>query len=385
MGDREIPARVDGSATLRVLHLGFEHPRMPGAGGGSRRTHEINRRLAAAGHEITVLTTTFPGAREAVIDGVRYVPVGWGAGRNRWSRLFGYVALLPAAVRRRREVHDLVVEDFFAPFSSIAVPWWSGRPTLGVVQWLHAGLKARQYWLPFQWVERLGVRSHRRLIAVSAGTAEKLHRLNPAARVDVIGNGVEQAMFEPGPQPGRDVVFLGRLELHGKGLDLLLEAWAAVCSQVREDLVIAGGGQGEARVHRHVRGLGLGSRVRFVGWRSGVDKVTFLNEARLVVVPSRHETFGLVALEALATATPVLAFDIPSLREVLPPDVGWTVPAFDVDALASRLRTLLRDPGALAEAGARGRRFARTYDWDLLAEAQLAVYADVVEGAAVGR
>lgn len=369
------------SGGLRVLHLGFEHPQMPGAGGGSRRTHEIDRRIAAAGHDVTVLTTTYPGAREAVVDGVRYVPLGWGAGRSRWTRLLGYVARLPAAVRRRRRDADLVVEDFFAPFSSMAAPRWSGRPTVGVVQWLHARDKARQYKLPVHWVERFGTRSHRRLVAVSEGTAEQLRDLNPTARVDVIGNGIEPALFVPDPRVGHDVVFLGRLELHGKGLDLLLDAWAAVCGDVEGDLVIAGGGPEEPRVRRYAGRLGLGDRVRFVGWRSGPDKVALLNAARLVVVPSRHETFGLVALEALAAATPVLAFDIPCLREVLPAGVGATVPPFDVAALGSRLVDLLADPPALAAAGRRGRAAARAYDWDALAQAQLAVYADVVRAA----
>ena len=67
-----------GGASLRVLHLGFEDPAMPGAGGGSLRTHEINRRLAADGMDVTVLTSRFPGCTDRVQDGVRYVHVGAG-------------------------------------------------------------------------------------------------------------------------------------------------------------------------------------------------------------------------------------------------------------------------------------------------------------------
>ncbi|PVZ14187.1 glycosyltransferase family 4 protein [Actinomycetospora cinnamomea] len=370
---------------MHILHLGFEHPHQPGAGGGSRRTHEIDRRLVAAGHRVTVLTTTFPGARDAEHDGVRYVPVGPEVGvrrgANRLTRLLGYVAGLPLAVRRHRRDADLVVEDFFAPISSMGAPRWTGRPTLGLVQWLHARDKARQYKVPVHRVERWGVRSHRRMIAVSAGTAERLREMNPAARVDVVGNGIDPALFAPPPRVGRDVVFIGRLELHGKGLDLLLDAWAAVCGEVEGDLVIAGGGPEEPRVRRHAERLGVGDRIRFVGWCSGEDKTALLADARLVVVPSRHETFGLVALEALAAATPVLAFDIPCLREVVPEGVGWTVPAFDGDALAARLVDLLTGPDAdatLASAGERGREFARAFDWDALAAAQLAIFDEVL-------
>src|SRR4051794_37601075 len=370
---------------MHVLHLGFEHPHQPGAGGGSRRTHEIDRRLVAAGHRVTVLTATYPGARDAVHDGVRYVPVGPGVGvrrgANRLTRLLGYVVGLPRAVRRHRGDADLVVEDFFAPFSSMAAPRWTGRPTVGLVQWLHARDKARQYKLPLHWVERAGVRSHHRLVAVSEGTAERLRAMHPGARVDVVGNGIDPELFTLPARVGRDVVFLGRLELYGKGLDLLLTAWAAVCGDVEGDLVVAGGGPEEPRVRRFVEKLGVGDRIRFVGWVSGRDKAELLADARLVVVPSRHETFGLVAIEALAAASPVLAFDIPCLREVLPDGVGWTVPAFDGDALAARLVDLLTGPGAtetLAAAGAAGREYARAFDWDALAAAQLAIFTEVL-------
>ena len=360
---------------MRVLHLGFEHPRMPGAGGGSRRTHEIDRRIVAAGHDVTVLTTNYPGAADSVIDGVRYVPVGWGRGTNRWTRLAGYVAGLPLAVRRHRGDADLVVEDFFAPFSSMAAPRWTGRPTIGVVQWLHAGDKARQYRLPLDRVERAATRTHHRLIAVSAGTAEKLRALNPRARVDVVGNGVDRALLDTPGGPGANVVYLGRLELEGKGLDLLLRAWHRVGAQVGGELLIAGGGAEEHRVRRFVVDLGIRG-VRFVGWRDGEAKAALLAGARLVVVPSRAETFGLVAVEALAAGTPVVAFDIPSLREVVPPEVGWTVPAFDVDALGACLVAASADEAGLAAKGAAAREFARGYDWDALAAAQLAIYEE---------
>lgn len=94
----------------------------------------------------------------------------------------------------------------------------------------------------------------------------------------------------------------------------------------------------------------------------------------LVVVPSRHETFGLVALEALASATPVIAFDIPCLSEVVPPGAGWRVPPFDVDALADRIVESHTDDEQLAAAGRAGRMFAADYDWDVLAGRQADAY-----------
>ncbi|MGY1682939.1 glycosyltransferase family 4 protein [Geodermatophilus sp. SYSU D01176] len=366
-----------GLPALRVLHLGFEDPLMPGSGGGSVRTREIDRRLAAGGMEVTVLTTRYPGCVDGEVEGVRYDHVGIGRGVNRLTRLVGYLVMLPVAVRRHRDA-DLVVEDFLPPFSSMAVPLWTRRPVIGMVQWLHAREKTRQYKLPFHLVERAAVRTHRRLIAVSQGTAERLTSMNPRASVEVIGNGVEPALFDQPAQLGRDLLCIGRLELEGKGLDLLLRAWATAHRAVDGDLVIAGTGPDEARVRQLVERLGLSSRVRFAGWVSGADKTRLLSASRLVVVPSRAETFGIVAVEALAAGTPVLAFDIPCLREVVPPDCGRLVPPFDVAALAEELAALHDDEDLLRAMGAAGRAFAAGYDWDVLARRQADLYRSTV-------
>lgn len=358
---------------MRVLHLGFEDPRMPGAGGGSVRTHEINRRLADKGYHITVLTTRYPGWTERVEDGVHYVPIGYGSGRNRLTRLVAYVARLPFEVSRRRSSIDLVVEDFFAPFSTMAAPLWTQRPTIGVVQWLHARDKARQYKLPLHWMERLGVRKHRRLIAVSQGIAERLKKLNPDVHVDVIGNGVDPCVWSNPPRVGKDVLFIGRLEYGHKGLDLLLQAWSQACSRVEGNLLIAGTGPDEDRLRAAVQEAGLSERVQLLGWLSGERKFKTISEARLVVVPSRHETFGLVAIDALASGTPVIAFDIPCLREILPAGTGWLVTPFDVTAFAHQIATRYSQPG-LEQVAAEGRLFAAGYDWDALADLQAQAY-----------
>ena len=200
---------------LRILHLGFEDSAMPGSGGGSLRTHEIDRRLASAGHQVTVLTTRFPGARDGVREGVDYRHVGIGRGATRLTRTLGYLLALPVTVRRRPA--DVVIEDFFAPISTMAARAWTGRPTVAVVQWLNAREKARQYRLPVHLVERFGVRRHRDFIPMSQGVADQLLALNPKARIRVIGNGVDPAAFKVYETRGNDIVFVGRLEIHKRG------------------------------------------------------------------------------------------------------------------------------------------------------------------------
>ncbi|MEV4951907.1 glycosyltransferase family 4 protein [Paenarthrobacter nitroguajacolicus] len=346
---------------------------MPGAGGGSVRTHEINRRLATKGFHVTVLTTRYPGWQERVEDGVHYVPIGFGTGGNRLTRLVAYVARLPFEVRKRRSTAEVVVEDFFAPFSTMAAPLWTKRPTIGVVQWLHARDKAGQYKLPLHWIEWLGVRKHRRLIAVSQGIGDRLKELNPDLHVEVIGNGVDPAVWNNEPRLGQDVLFIGRLEYGHKGLDLLLEAWAHACERVEGNLLIAGTGPDEERLRTAIGDAGLSERVQMLGWLSGERKFRALSDARLLVVPSRHETFGLVAIDALAAGTPVIAFDIPCLKEIIPTGTGWIVDAFDVEAFGDEIALRYSQAG-LEQVAAEGRRFAAGYNWDALADLQAEAY-----------
>jgi glycosyltransferase involved in cell wall biosynthesis len=222
---------------LRVLHFAYEDPTAPGAGGGSARTAEIASRLVESGDaEWTAICRRFPGARAHVTGGVRYRHIGLPgfAGGPRAAAL-AYFAVLPFAIRRLIAVYDpaVVVEDFGAPISTIGVPRLTSRPVVGVVQWLNAADKGRQYRLPFAFVEGLGLRSHRRLIAVSEDLAATLRRRVPGAEVTVVRNGVDDAAFgelPPSPAgmgPG-DIVFLGRLEIAQKGLDLLVEAYRRI-------------------------------------------------------------------------------------------------------------------------------------------------------------
>ncbi|WP_336923376.1 glycosyltransferase family 4 protein [Aquipuribacter sp. SD81] len=358
---------------LRILHLGFEDWRKPGSGGGAVRTREVNERLARH-HDVTVLVSRYRGARERVENGVRWVPVGLPLGY--FGGMVSYLLSVPFAARRRRA--DLLVEDFAAPVGSVLPAWWSRLPRVAVVQWLNAEEKARQYHLPFDRVQAAGVRRHDRFVAMSEDLGARLAEGNPGADVHVVPNGVPVEAFGTQAPKGDDVVFLGRLEIAQKGLDLLLDAWAAAAPQVAGRLVLLGDGPDRRELERRAARLGVADRVDFAGRVEGADKLRRLAAARVVVMPSRFETFGMVAAEAHACGTPVVAFGIPCLREVVVPGTGVLVPAFDTGALAREVVALLRDPARADAMGAEGRRLARRYDWDVVASQQEEVYLSAV-------
>jgi glycosyltransferase involved in cell wall biosynthesis len=258
------------------------------------------------------------------------------------------------------------------------VPWLTRRPVVGVVQWLFAREKSRQYHLPFHVVERAGVASHRRLICVSEDLASEVRRRNGRARVDVVLNGVDAPAAPVRAVRRSGTVFLGRLDVAHKGLDLMIEAFALVRRELDVDLVVGGDGPDREAVARLAEQAGVAAHVHLIGRVPAEARFEVLARADLVVMPSRYETFGMVAAEALAVGTPVLAFDIACLRGLVSDANGVLVPPFDVTALAREWVALLRDGERRRRLGAAGPESVAGLGWDRLAGQQGQVYREMV-------
>lgn len=365
---------MSGRRRPRVLHLAYEDPRKPGSGGGAVRTREINARLAAE-FDIAAVCTTFPGALPYTEDGVRYLHAGSGGPGNRsyTGSVMSYFARLPALVRRHRP--DLVVEDFGAPLSTYGLPRFTARPVIGVVQWLFAAEKARQYHLPVHRIERFGVARHSRLIAVSGDLATRLRAMAPTAQVDVVANGLPAAAFTHHLSTGGGGIrYLGRLEEAQKGVALLLRAYATVADRLPHELLLAGVGPDRDRLQALAADLGIAHRTRFVGPIDHAARFDWLAGADVVAMPSRYETFGMVAAEALSVGVPVVAFDIDCLRSLVTDTNGRRVPAFDTTAFGRALVEVAGDPGLRDLLARAARPSVAHLTWDAAAAAQADLY-----------
>lgn len=180
--------------------------------------------------------------------------------------------------------------------------------------------------------------------------------LDPA-RLTVVLNSIDPARFRDArpadlglPSGSLAVGFVGRFEGR-KGLIDLLDAWPSVAAAVpRAHLVLAGAGELEDAVARRARDL---PRVRLLGLRTDVPAV--MRALDLLLVPSRWEGFGMVALEGLAAGIPVIAAGASSLPEIVRDGVdGVLVPPGDPAALAGATIALLRNEperARLREAG----------------------------------
>ena len=183
-----------------------------------------------------------------------------------------------------------------------------------------------------------------------------------ASKIEVIHNGIDAdryAAVEPAPLPvpagAFTVAFAGRLE-ERKGVIDLIAAWIDVLeNEPSAQLVVAGRGPLEGYVANRAAQV---SNLHFLGYRT--DIAAIFRAADVVTVPSHWEGFGLVALEALATGTPVIASDASSLPEIVRDGVdGLLVPPRIPQALAAAIVALARNPEARSRMGASGAARAR--------------------------
>ncbi|HVE47192.1 MAG TPA: glycosyltransferase [Acidimicrobiales bacterium] len=223
--------------------------------------------------------------------------------------------------------------------------------------------------------------------SVEASQIEALYGVD-RGRIEVVAPGVDHAFFSPGHRPqarralslpaGPMLLFVGRIQAL-KGVDVAVRTLAELAAGSgrvagQAFLVVVGGPSGTdglaeiARVRRLVTELGLVGRVRFVDPQPHELLSTYYRAADLCLVPSRSESFGLVALEAAACGTPVVAAAVGGLRTLLAHGTtGFLVENRDPVAFAAFAREVLEDPARAAAMSTAAAAGARRYTWSLAA------------------
>jgi D-inositol-3-phosphate glycosyltransferase len=241
---------------------------------------------------------------------------------------------------------------------------------------------------------------------VAANPLEKaqmiwLYGADPA-RIESIPCGVDLELFQPKsrreataylnmPEEHRMVLFVGRIEPL-KGVDVLIRAMSMVVQkhpELRDQLCLCIiGGEAEAspenmdREMRHLQemreGLDIADVVAFLGKREQTALPYHYSAAEVCVVPSHYESFGMVALEAMACGTPVIASRVGGLTfTVKDGHTGFLVPSDDPGALADRLSLLLTNPRLRRDMGEHAAELATRYGWSSIAGQIVTTYRDL--------
>ncbi|MGI5828436.1 MAG: glycosyltransferase family 4 protein [Patescibacteria group bacterium] len=346
--------------SLEIIFLDFDDRQNPLLGAGqAKATFEVGRRLVQKGHRVTVVSCAFPGCSDRIEEGIEYKHIALGTRNIRINNLM-YIAALPFIVRKLRA--DIILECFTPPFSALFSPLWTRIPVVVIPSSFDANHFSRVYHLPFYIVEKVSLSLYRYYLPYSDYYDQKMRKMNPRVTSQTVPQGVEEVFFEVPRKKSEFILFLGRLEITQKGIDLLLDAYSRIKNKIDYPLVIAGNGPDEKKVKSLIREYDLKDRVVLTGPAFGSEKLDLLSKSLYVVLPSRFEGFSLFALEALASGLLLVLFNIPALGWVHD-DVSYKAPCFNTEKYAE-LMIKLAKPSKAREKGEKAREFAAKYTWD---------------------
>jgi len=243
------------------------------------------------------------------------------------------------------------------------------------------------------------------IIAATEAENSQLQELYGVDRkkIKIIPPGVDIHHFYPIPQDeakeaigipttDRMALFVGRIEPL-KGVDTLIRAMAIVKENCEffdcpHYLVVIGGDpecetEDVSAEMQHLqtlcRNLGLDDMVVFLGKRGQNTLPYYYSAAEVVIMPSHYESFGMVALEAMACGTPVIASRVGGLAHLIKDgETGYFVPSQDPEALAEKLQLILNHKDLRERMGARASAYAKDFRWEWITKQMIEVYEELI-------
>jgi glycosyltransferase involved in cell wall biosynthesis len=330
---------------------------------------QVIRALARLGSRLVVFTSRPDLVADAGVE-TRPVPAGLAPEHGALAharRLVWIQTAFRARVRREGAgtVLNLMPEGLLAP----------ALPQITVVHDLlplryPSEYPRQQYY--FRHYVPLVLRHSRAVVAISESTRHDVLRFypaTPAARVHVALSGYDPALFrpEPGPSPRATppyALYLGNVLPH-KNLDRMVDAFAAAARGTDARLVMRGAGRARhvealrARIER----LGLRARTDWQPYSEAAVLPELYRRARVLLLPSLYEGFGLTALEAMACGTPVITSLTSSMPEVVG-DAALLVDPLDTAAIAEAMRRLFSDDALAEDLRVRGLSRAKLFSWE---------------------
>lgn len=349
-------------------------------GGGEKRIWELARRLVARGHRVSILGQKWWEGEDVLVrDGVQVVGVApfrplFNAigGHRSFVQPFFYAWHLFRYLRTH--AFDVMECSNFPYLSCFAARLAQPRTPI-VICWLE--IRGLLGWLRYNGLTGVFAAVSEKICFRltdfnTANSSVTTSRFPPARPIRIIPNGVDSRFFGASRQPSSPFAILnvGRLVPH-KRLDMLLDAVAGLREEFPlVSLTLVGDGSAKAALREQAARLGLDSCVRFVDTHPSDDEVMEeYGRAAVFVLPSEQEGFGIVLVEAMASALPCLvriAPDSASSELVVPEKTGLrfrTLPE-----LVESLRWVFLHPEQAAAIGRNAREAARVYDWERIAD-----------------
>jgi len=358
---------------LRILHFDFDDLESPTAGGQAVRTFEINKRLAKKGHQITVITLTYPGAKNKTKEGIKYERAGLMKGPKSY---ISYMASIPYMIWKHR--FDLVIEDNISPFTFGFSPLYTRKPIISQIQCFFAQYSSIKHKFPLWAFEKYGAKIYKNFIVLTKNMESEIRALNKKARIEIIPNGISKIptlnFFEQ-----NYFLFIGRLDFYQKGLGHLLAAAELLKKSLPDHkIIIAGTGPDEDKLLNVINTKKL-NNIECVGQIEGQKKEQLLQNCLALLQPSNFEIFPFTILEAASWGKPTICFKIANLEEIMSQKIGEAVPAFNIQAFAEVAKKIAHNKTLRQTLGQNAHDWAKKHMWDQIVEKQEKFYQTCID------
>lgn len=361
--------------------------------------YECALALHRRGHSVRVVAMHNPGAKKReVIQGIevirpQYLPQRWEILQKDSAGLpqvWKENPLAPLAILPFLVVHTLAAAIYargcdilhanwsLSAFSVMAAKIIHRRPYVVTVQGSDIFVAAQKPGI--RMLTRLALRRAKKVLALSRALAEETARLGvEPERIVVVQNGVDIRRFAVASDTRREpvILYVGSF-IERKGCRYLIESFREVSSRQPDyRLVMVGEGSQKEELVTLTAQLGLDDRVTFTGLQTQEQVRSWMQRARVFVLPSLEEGQGVVVVEALACGTPCVGTRVGGIPDMIVPAVGRLVPPGDAPALAQAITAVIGDTAGWEEMSRSARERAKDhYDWDKIVERIIAIYQE---------
>ena len=350
---------------LKVLWLNWRCWLNPAMGGAEVFTHEVAKRWAEAGHDVTLFTSKFLDCKpDEVLDGIKVVRRGgkysvYKEARKCYEENFS------------KEDFDVVIDEVNTrPFSTPKFVK-NGAKVVVLIHQL-----AREYWfyetpfpisyLGYHLLERRWLKPYHKIPTVTVSESSKKDLMDLGfENVFIVGEGLN---FSPVERPCENkkavLVYSGRLKKAKRPIDAI-NAFKLVKTRIpNAELWVIGEGYLKEKLMKTAS-----DGVKFFGSTSNEERRALTQQAALLINPSVREGFGLNVIEANALGVPCIAYDVPGLRDaVINNETGILVKSGDVKALAEQIVRVFKNDVFRHQLSLNALIYSKRFDWDQVAE-----------------
>jgi glycosyltransferase involved in cell wall biosynthesis len=358
------------TAKRRILIFNWRDTKHTFAGGAEVYIHELAKRWVKMGYSVTQFCGNDGiSPHNETVDGVQVI--------RRGGFYFVYFWAFVYYVRHFRGKYDVIIDTqngipFFTPLyakeSSYCLMFHVHQEVFRKSLSKHMALLAsvlENRMMP--WVYR-----KIKFITISESSMQEISDLDLGKiGIEIIHPGVDLKTYKPTHKKNIRplIVYIGRLQLY-KSVDVLINSAKKIfASEPDARIVIAGSGEERGRLEHLVKRLRLKGKITFLGKITEKEKIKLYQKAWVAVNPSLKEGWGITTIEANACGTPVVASDVPGLRDsVRNPSTGFLVKYGSVEGFSNKILQLLQDEFLRKDMEKKSVTWANQFDWQESAE-----------------